>query len=52
MMIKAARDDGIEFSVPLHLLCPYFALDLLMPMKRLVNVSKLTVTTTDHDDRL
>ena len=38
MILKAARETGIEFTVPLHLLNPYWALDVLMPMKRRVEL--------------
>lgn len=36
MILKSASSDPIEFTVPLHLLHPYWSLDVLMPMKHLV----------------
>ena len=35
LILKNARDDGIEYTVPLRFLSRYFAINALIPMKRL-----------------
>ena len=38
MILNAAISDPVEFTVPLHLIHPFWCLDVIMPMKHLVEL--------------